>query len=207
MTSQGYAMPPNQVPTADYNVDATQDYAYPHPNPAANMIYPRPPPQVHPQQPPPDLSMRGSSSNGRHYTLEIAQQPDRARMCGFGDKDRRPITPPPCIRLVIVDQSTNKEIDYNQIDSHHYILQVDLWNEAGTAAVNCVQHSNTTPSVSISMATTTSYPPQPEPNYMMHGMGHQPYMHGGASAYGQGQYAQGLVRLRGVSWLALLIMF
>ncbi|ORY82478.1 velvet factor-domain-containing protein, partial [Protomyces lactucae-debilis] len=38
--------------------------------------------------------------------LEIAQGPQRARMCGFGDKDRRPITPPPCVRLIIKDRQT-----------------------------------------------------------------------------------------------------
>ncbi|CAG8567276.1 4554_t:CDS:2, partial [Dentiscutata heterogama] len=29
------------------------------------------------------------------YRLEVSQEPIRARMCGFGDKDRRPIDPPP----------------------------------------------------------------------------------------------------------------
>ncbi len=49
-------------------------------------------------------------------------------MCGFGDKvgllrslkshadadvaqDRRPITPPPCIRLVVMDKMSGKEVD------------------------------------------------------------------------------------------------
>jgi len=60
--------------------------------------------------------------------LDVVQQPKRARMCGFGDKvhiyrsstvnectdimqDRRPITPPPCIRLIITDANTGTEID------------------------------------------------------------------------------------------------
>ena len=61
--------------------------------------------------------------------LDVVQQPKRARMCGFGDKvhiyrsssvnkgtdiilqDRRPITPPPCIRLIITDAITGTEID------------------------------------------------------------------------------------------------
>lgn len=69
-------------------------------------------------------------------SLEVAQQPVRARMCGFGDKviwslvvlreqtiawytdvcttiqDRRPITPPPCIRLVVRDSKTGNEVDF-----------------------------------------------------------------------------------------------
>ncbi|KAI8981541.1 velvet factor-domain-containing protein [Pilobolus umbonatus] len=42
------------------------------------------------------------------FDLVIVQQPSRARMCGFGDKDRRPITPPPIVKLVITDK-------YNQV--------------------------------------------------------------------------------------------
>ncbi len=43
--------------------------------------------------------------------LVVEQQPKRARMCGFGDKDRRPITPPPCVRLIVTDFNTDKEVD------------------------------------------------------------------------------------------------
>ena len=75
--------------------------------------------------------------NGRIWSLQVVQQPIRARMCGFGDKvgrlfrflsgipvnlqltnllfsflkDRRPITPPPCVRLIVQDEQTGKEID------------------------------------------------------------------------------------------------
>lgn len=37
----------------------------------------------------------------RRYQLVIVQQPSRARMCGFGDKDRRPISPPPIVKMII----------------------------------------------------------------------------------------------------------
>ena len=72
------------------------------------------------------------------HSLKVEQQPVRARMCGFGDKvstfctgcdrshgrwstgnilrrvpqDRRPITPPPCIRLVVHDEKTGVEVDF-----------------------------------------------------------------------------------------------
>ncbi|KAI9717537.1 MAG: hypothetical protein M1812_004678 [Candelaria pacifica] len=109
--------------------------------------------------------------NGRIYTLEVVQQPIRARMCGFGDKsksrenngspqDRRPITPPPCVRLIVRDADTDKEVDINEIDTSFYILSVDLWSPDGTKEVNLVRHSATSPS--ISAATATSYPPGPE---------------------------------------------
>ena len=97
----------------------------------------------------------------RKYRLEVEQQPIRARMCGFGDKDRRPITPPPCIRLVVLDEM-DRELDFNEIDSTYFVLMVDLWNESGQSAVNLVRHSSAAPTVSISSSTTTSYPPPPE---------------------------------------------
>lgn len=37
----------------------------------------------------------------REYELVIVQQPIRARMCGFGEKDRRPISPPPILQLIV----------------------------------------------------------------------------------------------------------
>ncbi|KAI9728995.1 MAG: hypothetical protein M1828_000080 [Chrysothrix sp. TS-e1954] len=98
------------------------------------------------------------------YSLVIEQQPDRARMCGFGDKDRRPITPPPCVRLQIIDRRTGNEVNVNEIDSQCFVLMVDLWNADATAPVNLVRHNSSTPSSSISLASTTSYPPPVEPN-------------------------------------------
>jgi len=73
---------------------------------------------------PPSVSTK---YDGREWSLEVPQQPIRARMCGFGDKvytvvvhlsrranaiqDRRPITPPPCVRLIVRDPMTGQEID------------------------------------------------------------------------------------------------
>lgn len=40
-------------------------------------------------------------------------------------QDRRPITPPPCIRLVVKDASTNKELDIKLVAFHSAILSFD----------------------------------------------------------------------------------
>lgn len=40
-------------------------------------------------------------------------------------QDRRPITPPPCIRLVVKDASTNKELDIKLVAFHWAILSFD----------------------------------------------------------------------------------
>jgi hypothetical protein len=75
---------------------------------------------------PPNQSLNGSSSqvqSGMHkidpvgfrrgnfvYSIVVEQQPVRARMCGFGDKDRRPITPPPCVRLCVKYHDTGAHV-------------------------------------------------------------------------------------------------
>lgn len=96
------------------------------------------------------------------YELRVEQQPQRARMCGFGDKDRRPITPPPCVRLIITHRETGEEVNPNDIEGAFFILQVDLWDRDATREVNIVRASSSSPAVSISTATTTSYPPPQE---------------------------------------------
>ncbi|KAK2755135.1 Velvet complex subunit ryp3 [Emmonsiellopsis sp. PD_33] len=96
---------------------------------------------------------------GRIYSLDVQQQPVRARMCGFGDKDRRPITPPPCIRLIVRDAATQKEVDINEIDTSFYVLTVDLWRADCQHEVNLVKHSATSPS--ISTASASAFPPPP----------------------------------------------
>ncbi|KAI1333349.1 hypothetical protein F5Y16DRAFT_355545 [Xylariaceae sp. FL0255] len=95
-----------------------------------------------------NLEPREGEDATRRYRLEVMQQPMRARMCGFGDKDRRPITPPPCIKVVIVDKITGKEVDCNNIEHQLYVLHVDLWSEDGTKEVNLVKHSQQSPSIS-----------------------------------------------------------
>lgn len=105
---------------------------------------------------------KSGTKDGYSYSLEVCQQPQRARMCGFGDKDRRPITPPPCVRLRIIDTRTGKEASVDDFEGTFFVLQVDLWDEKGDREVNIVRASSSSPAVSISTATTTSFPPPPE---------------------------------------------
>lgn len=118
-------------------------------------------------------------------------------MCGFGDKDRRPITPPPCVRLVIFDLGTGEEVPHEKVDGTFFVLQVDLWDENATREVNIVRSSSTSPAISISTATTTSYPPTAErghgfyqevpPGIYQTADGFQ--VVGAAAGYGQPQFA------------------
>jgi hypothetical protein len=171
--------PPTQLPPMQMQAPPMYSGATAPPFTHAGPVPGLPPPPFHPgaamphqmgtaaayEQPParPEvkLAMTGQDERGYTYTLMVDQQPQRARMCGFGDKDRRPITPPPCIRLVIKDKS-GKEVGIDDVDGQYFVLQVDLWDENGMKEVNIVRASSSTPSMSISNSTTTSYPPQPE---------------------------------------------
>ncbi|KAK4546153.1 hypothetical protein LTR36_002290 [Oleoguttula mirabilis] len=167
------------------------------PGPPMHNYHPAPPRQQLPHPGPstqarPPIVFSNSGKKGQHkYTLVVEQQPQRARMCGFGDKDRRPITPPPCIRLIITDLHTGQEVDCEEFDGTFFVLQVDLWDEHGHREVNIVRASSSSPAVSISTATMTSFPPTPErpmlndmPQAPMYYPNGQPYLpQGYAQAY------------------------
>lgn len=73
------------------------------------------------------------------YKLEIRQQPQRARMCGLGDKDRRQINPPPCIQLIIIDRLTNQEIPPEKVpNALCYMLIAELWDPKATKNLSIV---------------------------------------------------------------------
>ncbi|KAI1845236.1 hypothetical protein JX266_008546 [Neoarthrinium moseri] len=161
-----------------------------------------------PEHPPPPSVEKDDDT--RRYKLVCEQQPQRARMCGFGDKDRRPITPPPCIRLIVIDKATGKEVDCNQIEHQMYVLAVDLWNAEGTKEYNLVKHSTNSPSISSTTSTSFRelessgpgpYPQQHYPVHMPpretgpyaapptpHGMPYPPPVPGYSQEYSQGQY-------------------
>ncbi|EKG14566.1 Velvet factor [Macrophomina phaseolina MS6] len=111
---------------------------------------------------PGSLAPMNGTRDSKRFRLVVEQQPVRARMCGFGDKDRRPITPPPCIRLIVEDQHTGKEIPFEEVDSTFFVLTVDLWSSDARQEVNLVRASSGAPTVSISTSTLTSYPPHIE---------------------------------------------
>jgi hypothetical protein len=104
--------------------------------------------------------------DGKIWALDVVQQPIRARMCGFGDKDRRPITPPPCIRLIVMDANTKREVDINSLDTAFFVLTVDLWNVEATKEVNLVAHTHSN-APSIGQVIPASFPhtvSNPSPN-------------------------------------------
>eukprot|EP00158_Paraphelidium_tribonemae_P006256 Partr_v1_DN27750_c2_g1_i7_m67791 putative Velvet factor len=65
----------------------------------------------------------------KSYELHITQQPIRVRVCGFGDKDRRPIDPPPIIQLLARDADGN--IVTNPDDLHFFVAHASLMSSDG----------------------------------------------------------------------------
>ncbi|ORZ10743.1 velvet factor-domain-containing protein [Absidia repens] len=61
------------------------------------------------------------------YELVVCQQPLHARMCGFGEKDRRPIDPPPIVQL-IVSQQNQEPVDVQTLQIPFFVLHVTLWS-------------------------------------------------------------------------------
>lgn len=70
---------------------------------------------LHPQSPPPQsfpLSPQPSPPvTASRFRLHIRQQPVAGRACAAGEKDRRPIDPPPILQLLIVDFDPDSEND------------------------------------------------------------------------------------------------
>lgn len=111
-----------------------------------------------------------AASQERIYELKVVQQPFRARMCGFGDKDRRPISPPPILQLVTRTRD-GRLIKPEFIDISFFIVLCDSWHEDGVTEANLVYHSFSSPppaavtqpqqqqhsSSSASSLTTTSH--------------------------------------------------
>ncbi|KAI9832409.1 MAG: hypothetical protein M1819_004398 [Sarea resinae] len=102
-----------------------------------------------PPQTPPGPQSTSTISDGRIYSLDVVQQPVRARSTANyptatfeqnGKAKTRPAT--------------------SEIDISFYVLTVDLWSSDGMREVNLVRHSATSPS--ISAATSSSYPPPPQ---------------------------------------------
>ncbi|KAF8969411.1 velvet factor [Flammula alnicola] len=108
----------------------------------------------------------------KHYSLEVVQHPLRARMCGFGDKDRRPLAPA-AVAKMIVRREDDTIVDVDEVDCSFFLVTVDLWSADGKHEMNLVLHPSSAdryvPSHSSSKSkrrgTCTSTPaPRPSGN-------------------------------------------
>ncbi|KAK7676886.1 hypothetical protein QCA50_020142 [Cerrena zonata] len=76
--------------------------------------------------------------------LEVIQDPQRARMCGFGDKqrgiqDRRPLAPAAVAKMTI-KRDDDSVVEPDEVDCSFFLVTVDLWSADGKHEMNLVLH-------------------------------------------------------------------
>ncbi|KAJ1308897.1 hypothetical protein OPQ81_004584 [Rhizoctonia solani] len=159
-------IPPNQL---DFQASfLTESAPTPPQRPARKKTY-RPHGEMN--APPARMESWGRQEGDLHYSLEVVQHPLRARMCGFGDKDRRPLAPA-AVAKMIVRRQDETVVDADDIDIAFFLVTVDLWSESGTEEMNLVLHpssgghaTSSYPNRRIKRPPTTAYNVPPPGHY------------------------------------------
>lgn len=63
-------------------------------------------------------------------------------MCGFGEKDRRPIDPPPIVQLVLKQEGAAESswVDLQSLQTPFFVLHVTLWSADGKEERNIISN-------------------------------------------------------------------
>ncbi|KAI9883122.1 MAG: hypothetical protein M1823_005106 [Watsoniomyces obsoletus] len=102
-----------------------------HPSSATTA---RPPSLGVPSRPEVSYAVPEPASSGpslARYEIRVRQQPRAARACGFGERDRRVIDPPPIVQLVLRDTAPGGD-DAAELRYPFNVVHCTLWNEDGT---------------------------------------------------------------------------
>ncbi|TGZ76669.1 hypothetical protein EX30DRAFT_375276 [Ascodesmis nigricans] len=78
-----------------------------------------------------DLRRTSISHPAPRHRIQIRQQPAAARACGFGERDRRVIDPPPIIQLHISPSSPNAAPDPSELRYPFNIIHCTLYSADG----------------------------------------------------------------------------
>ncbi|KAK4146320.1 velvet factor-domain-containing protein [Dichotomopilus funicola] len=65
------------------------------------------------------------------YRITVRQQPSAARSCGFGERDRRVIDPPPIVQLTIHDPSLSQDDIDRRLRHQFSVVHCSIWDEHG----------------------------------------------------------------------------
>ncbi|KAI8710595.1 Velvet domain-containing protein [Fusarium sp. LHS14.1] len=74
---------------------------------------------------------RGQDSDPK-YSLKVRQQPAAARSCGFGERDRRMVDPPPILQLHVEGPSLIGEEVRELSPYPHYVVSCSICDESGS---------------------------------------------------------------------------
>lgn len=75
---------------------------------------------------------REETVNAIMFRLSMRQQPQAARACGFGDRDRRVIDPPPIVQLYVDGPSLSKDEARSYLRYESYVMNCSICDESGT---------------------------------------------------------------------------
>ncbi|KHN95167.1 RYP2-like protein [Metarhizium album ARSEF 1941] len=75
---------------------------------------------------------RMDALTGIMFSLSMRQQPQAARACGFGDRDRRVIDPPPIVQLYIEGPSLSRDEARLYLRYESYVMNCSICDESGT---------------------------------------------------------------------------
>ncbi|KAJ5353835.1 Velvet factor [Penicillium brevicompactum] len=72
--------------------------------------------------PEPELPPSRRPSTQSRYHLHVRQQPIAARACGAGDRDRRPVDPPPIVQILLTDFDPNSQEDRDLLQDPRFTV-------------------------------------------------------------------------------------
>ena len=99
------------------------------------------------------------SLRAERYILTVRQQPRAARACGFGERDRRVIDPPPIVQLSLKDYDPTSSTDIEELRFPFNIVHCALLS-AGPQDPQSLTSAPSTPSASSADVTAVPDPAQ-----------------------------------------------
>ncbi|KAL2181354.1 velvet factor-domain-containing protein [Thermothelomyces heterothallicus CBS 202.75] len=66
------------------------------------------------------------------YRINVRQQPLAARSCGFGERDRRVIDPPPIVQLTIHDPGLSEDEMARRLRHQFSVVHCSIWDDEGS---------------------------------------------------------------------------
>ncbi|KAI8367430.1 velvet factor-domain-containing protein [Choanephora cucurbitarum] len=109
---------------------------------------------------PPPLGLGRPSQKSKKYKLIVIQNPIRARCCGFGEKDRRPIDPPPILQLFIErPDGTLQNANEDDCNISLFVVQCDLYSEDCKEQRGHVYNPSSSSSVASNASTSERFIP------------------------------------------------
>ncbi|KAK2045614.1 hypothetical protein LZ31DRAFT_241763 [Colletotrichum somersetense] len=91
------------------------------------------------------------------YEILFRQQPKAARCCGYGERDRRVIDPPPIVQLKINNPDLTPDELYRKLRHPAYVVHCSLWDEKGVVDCTNMDDNGTKPGKRI-MGSLVSSP-------------------------------------------------